>query len=581
MTDGPRPNDRGTGLIGQIRRRLAIRPDERVVLGAMGAVVGAGSGLAAVGLARLLHHAEELLAGAREQWFSPALPALGVVAAVLLVRVLLADSGGHGVPEIIDSVSRRGGRMPLRLAVSRLLGSALTIAGGGSVGPEAPVAVGGAAIGSNLGDLFHTNERQRIALVGSGAAGAIAAIFNAPVAGIVFSLEVILAEWSAIHIVPVALASVTGTVVSHVLQGNQVPFEHRAFDVTGPGLLAVVGLAAVTAAGSLLFVRLLRGGDWLAQRLGPNIWLRAVAGGLLVGAIGIAVPQVLGESYEVVRESIGETAQAGLAWVALAVLAKMVASSITLSTGGVGGVFAPSLVVGSLLGLLYHRGLIALGVGPGIGGEGLYSLLGMAGVLSGVLQAPLTAFFLISDITGGYFIIVPLLLVAAATAAFVHHFEAHSVYLRELVERGELLRPRTDARILTDLRMSEVVDREVPRIEPHLSLATLLEQIGSARQDVVPVVDADGRYLGVVDLVEIRPYLVDPAMCATMLVEDLLDASVEPLSMDSNVREVALRFSRTPHTAIPVAAADGQLVGIVDKARLFELYRRELIVQET
>ena len=385
-----------------------------------GAFVGVCSGLAAVALSRALLTMLSWLEPYRQYGWAFLLPAAGAALSSIFLNKIVKEGAGHGVPEVIYSVSRYGGLLRLRSSYSRLISSFLTIGSGGSAGPEAPVVMSGSAIGANIARLFNLNDRQRVVLVGCGAAGAISAIFNAPIAGMIFSMEVILGEWAAANLIPIAIAAVAGTQTSYFLQGKQIPFAHRMFDINPVDIFACIGLALFTAAASILLTRTIRTVHHRADQLRLPAWVKAALGGCAVGLIGLQMPMVLGEGYHAIESMIAGHFRGGIALVCLAGLAKILATSLTLGSGGSGGIFAPCLVIGSLVGLTYHRLLVFLWPQVGWVHEGCFALLGMAGMVSGILQAPLTGIFLIVDITGGYEVILPLIVVSAISSNAKH-----------------------------------------------------------------------------------------------------------------------------------------------------------------
>ena len=341
--------------------------------------------------------------------------------------------------------------MRFRSSFSRLISSCLTIGSGGSAGPEAPIVMSGSAIGSNIDRLLGLNDRQRVTLVGCGAAGAISAIFNAPIAGLIFAMEIILGEWAASNLIPIAIAAVAGTEISHLLQGKQIPFSHHHFNIGAVDIVACIGLAVFTALASIMLTRAIRTIHHHAGGIQLPSWLKAAGGGCAVGLIGLYLPMVLGEGYHAIREMMEGRFAPGIGLVFLAVLAKIMATALTLGSGGSGGIFAPCLVIGSFAGLTYHRALAYLWPGVDWVQEGCFVLLGMAGLVSGILQAPLTGIFLIVEITGGYEVILPLIIVSAISTTICHYMEPASFYLKDLVEKGQLMRPGTDARVLLQL----------------------------------------------------------------------------------------------------------------------------------
>ncbi|MEJ2039895.1 MAG: chloride channel protein, partial [Desulfosarcinaceae bacterium] len=269
---------------------------------ALAGFVGVCSGLAAVALNRSLHWAAESLNGLHGYWWAFVLPAAGATLSGLFLANVLRERTSHGVPEVVYAVSRHGGLLRLRSSYSRLISGLLTIGSGGSAGPEAPVVISGASIGSNIAKVFSLNERQRITLVGCGAAGAIAAIFNAPIAGLVFSVEVVLGEWRAFNIVPIAIAAVTGTEISRLLQGNQIPFQHQLFNISLVDIVASFGVVLFTTSASLLMGWILKSMHHISERSVVPFWLRPAVGGAAVGLIGLFLPLVLGEGYSSIRQ---------------------------------------------------------------------------------------------------------------------------------------------------------------------------------------------------------------------------------------------------------------------------------------
>lgn len=558
-----------------------FRSDDRLLLILIAVIVGTCSGLAALALNRSLIAMFEWLHHLRIYWWAFLLPAAGAALSSIFLEKVVNEAAGHGVPEVIYSVSRYGGLLRLRSSFSRLISSCLTIGTGGSAGPEAPVVMSGAAIGSNIAKFFALNDRQRVTLVGCGAAGAISSIFNAPIAGMVFTIEVILGEWSAVNIIPIAIASVAGTELSRLLQGNQIVFEHVRFNIASIDIMACIGLAVLCAGASVLLTRLLKGMGRTAGRVKAPLWLKAAGGGCVVGLIGMHMPVVLGEGYHSIQAMIGGTFSTGLAFVAIAVLAKMAATAFTLGWGGSGGIFAPCLVIGSLTGLVYHRALLAIWPQVAWVEEGCFALLGMAGLVSGILQAPLTAIFLVVEISGGYEVILPLILVSAVSTTLCHYLEPASFYLKELVERGHLLRPGTDARVLTDLSVSELLETDCICVPQDMVLRDFIKILKRSRRNHFPVEDAQtGQFLGMVHLDDLRPHLFNPGIYDAVFLDQVMDRSVITANLDDDVSEILRQMDVYNLFSMPVLS-DGKYVGMVSKATLLDKYRKELMVQST
>ena len=556
-----------------------FRFDDRLLMILIAVIVGISSGVAAVALNRSLMFILHWLQPYRQIWWAFCLPAIGAALSALFLDKIVREGAGHGVPEVIYSVSRYGGLMRLRSSYSRLISSCLTIASGGSAGPEAPVVMSGAAIGSNIAQFFSLNDRQRVVLVGCGAAGAIASIFNAPIAGMVFSMEVILGEWSAASLIPIAIAAVAGTEISNFLQGNQIAFTHRQFNIDLLDTVACVGLAVVTALASIALTRAIRYMHHRSGQVKAPLWLRAAIGGCLVGAIGLFMPVVLGEGYYAIRAMIDGSFQTGLAIVAIAMVAKILATGLTLGSGGSGGIFAPSLVIGSFAGLTFHRGLLLLWPSVEWVNEGCYALLGMAGMVSGMLQAPLTGIFLIVEITGGYEVMLPLIIVSAVSTTLCHYIEPASFYLRELVEKGQLLRPGTDARVLSDLSIRELLEEDCITVKQNMLLAEFIEIIRQSRRNYFPVEhEQSGHFMGLIHMDDVRPYLFDPGMYHAVVLEQIMQADVEIVELDDDLEDVLRLMDENGLFSMPVVS-NNRFVGMISKATILDQYRKELMVQ--
>jgi len=556
-----------------------FRSDDRLLLILIAVIVGSCSGLAALALNRSLIAMFEWLHHLRGYWWAFLIPAAGAALSAVFLEKFVKEAAGHGVPEVIYSVSRYGGLLRMRSSFSRIISSCLTIGSGGSAGPEAPVVMSGAAIGSNIARFFALNDRQRVTLVGCGAAGAISSIFNAPIAGLVFTVEVILGEWSAVNIIPIAIASVAGTELSRLLQGNQIAFEHVRFHIAFIDIVACIGLAVLCAGTSVALTRLLKRMGRTAGAVTAPLWLKAAGGGCVVGLIGMVMPEVLGEGYHYIQDMIGGTFSTGLGFVALAVIAKMAATAFTLGWGGSGGIFAPCLVIGSLTGLVFHRALVVIWPQVDWVAEGCFALLGMAGLVSGMLQAPLTAIFLVVEISGGYEVILPLILVSAVSTALCHTLEPASYYLKELVERGHLLRPGTDARVLTDLSISELLETDCICVRQDMVLRDFIRILKQSHRNHFPVEDSQtGRFLGMIHLDDLRPHLFNPAIYDAVFLDQIMDRSVLTVNLDDDVSEVLRQMDVYNLFSMPVVS-NGKYVGMVSKATFLDKYRKELMVQ--
>ena len=560
-------------------QEFLINLDSRFKLGIIGFIVGITSGLAAVALNFGLHYFSRIFHQDNNVFFQFALPVFGLLATVVLLKYVIKDFGGHGLPEVIHSISLKGGRIKFRSSFSKLLGSLITISTGGSAGPEAPVVVSGAAIGSNFAKLFKTDERIRIAVSGSGAAAAIAAIFNAPLAGIIFTMEVIIGEWTPVYLLPVVIASVTGTEISRILNGNQIPFSHRGFDVSIVDINAALGLVILCTIFSLFFIKFLRSTSYKLEQYLPNALWRTVAGGIPLAVIIYFLPQVRGEGYEFVEKLITGQFHEGVVLIALVVVFKVVATSLTLGSGGAGGVFAPALFIGSATGFLFFSLVKLIAPQIPLNDSGLYALMGMSGMISGILNAPLTGIFLIVEITNGYDAILPLLLVSFLTPTLVGFFEQHSIYHYELVKKGFLQRPRTDGRILADIRPIELLEKDQISIHPDILLKDLIPVIKRSKRNYYPVLDrSEDRFLGMVYFNDIKEFIFDETLSNTILVEEVMHTDLITVSLSDSLPDIQRKFDDTNLWSLPVVE-DDKFQGLISKATMLDLYRKELKVQ--
>ncbi|RLC24729.1 MAG: chloride channel protein [Deltaproteobacteria bacterium] len=553
--------------------------DDRLLLIIAGSIAGICSGLAAVVLRLSLESVLEWLHPFRHYGWAFIFPAVGALLSSFYLEKIAREGAGHGVPEVIYSVSRYGGLLRFRSSYSRLISSFLTIGSGGSAGPEAPVVMSGSAIGSSIAKFLSLNDRQRITLVGCGTAGAIASIFNAPIAGLVFSIEVILGEWKFVNIIPIAIAAVAGAQVSQAIIPERVLFFHQPFQVGFPDVLACLCLAVVTAMISVLFTKVLRQTGKIAKKSAFPLWGRAFIGGCTVGIIGMFMPVVLAEGYSFIQSMISGTFSMGLFLAFVAVFAKIFATAMTLGWGGSGGIFAPCLLIGSLTGIVFHKMLFALFPTVGCASEGAYALLGMTGIISGVMQAPLTGIFLIVEITGGYETILPLIVVSSISSTMSHYIEPASFYFKELIERGQFLRPGTDARILSDLNIRELIETEFVTVSENMVFRKFIELLKTSGQNFFPVIeDGSDEYKGMIQISGIRRYALDPGMYDMIFLNQIMDTEVITASLENDLQEVLDMMDINNMDSIPIVEND-QFIGMISKTRVLDLYRRELIVQ--
>lgn len=555
------------------------RFDNRFRLILVAIVVGLAAGFAAVLLNTGLHWASEFLSPHRSSYYSVLLPIIGILLSVFLTRKIFRENHSHGVPEVIHAISKRGGRLSFRLFFSRLIGCLLTLSGGGSAGPEAPIVVSGASLGSQIAHRFKLKDRQRTVMVGCGTSASIASIFNAPATGIMFTMEIILGEWTQLNLVPIAIASVVGCQISRLFRGNQIPFEHRNIEVSYLDLATCVFLALAAAIGAVIFIRILRRVGTLMESKLNSIWLRAIVGGILVGIAGLFFPDVSGEGYRSIRDILENVYRPGMLVLGSVILVKIAATSITLGAGGVGGVFAPCLVIGAMVGLLFHNAAVLLFPTAVFAEQGYYALIGMAGMVSGVLKAPLTGIFLIMEITGGYDVLASVVLVSVLSSTLSSFFEPLSLYHRDLFDKGLLLRARTDARVLSEIRIVELLELDCMIVQSNMKLGEFVRMVAKSSRNHFPVENSNNEYLGMVKLESIRPFLFDRKLYDTVLVEEFMETDVPIINQDESLTDVMEIMDRSGAFSLPVVE-NGRFIGLISKGTLLDRYRREMAAQE-
>lgn len=562
------------------RLRVLGQPEERwLLLLALAVVAGLCGGGAAVLLRRLVHFGFHALAEWRDGLLGIALPAIGGVLGVAVVAYAFRESPGHGVPEVIRAVCRGGGTMRKRAIFSRWIGSWINVSSGASAGLEGPTVYTGAAIGSAIGGLFGVDERRRSVLLACGLAGGISAIFNAPMTGMIFAIEVVLAEWSAFTIVPIVVASVAGTELSRLTIGDSASFLHAPFEMAPHDLGLCVVLGVLSGLFSVFFVRGTRILHLLGARLSSNRLVVPAVFGLVVGTIGRFSPDAIGEGYDVAQAVIEDRLDLGLGLCTILLFAKLLASCLTLGSGSPGGSFAPSLVIGSLLGGTFARSLGLLFPTVGFAHPGSYALVGMAGLAAGVMQAPLTGIFLVMEITRGYDVILPLMIVSVVALLVSRRFDRYSLYHWELAESGELLRPGTDQRVLADIEIRDVLDEYVTPVSEDMLLYDFLDVLRTSRRNVFPVLAAGSdEYAGMVDVASAREILLDPELVRVTLVGTIMDRSLTPIPAETSLSRALRTFEELGVWVLPVVEGT-RFLGLISKSSLFDHYRRELNVQ--
>ena len=530
-----------------------------------------------------------LVAG-EHTWWLLITPTIGIALAAVFVRYVVRDDISHGITKILYAISQRKSIIKPHNMWSSVVGSSVTIGFGGSVGAEAPIVLTGAAIGSNLAKAFRLNQKTMMLMIGCGAAGAIGGIFKAPIAGLVFTLEVLMMDLTMASVGPLLMASVTATAISYILSGLSPMFALQHYEpVTIQRIPFYLILGVVCGLVSLYFTR---GMNRLEQRMKRiSDWrMKVVVGGLSLSLLIFIFPPLYGEGYDVIirllnGDSVTDLTHSPLAglglssWVVLLyfgliVLVKIVASAATNGGGGVGGIFAPSLFVGCLTGFVMARLINLTGFSVS---ESNFALVGMAGLMSGVMHAPLTGIFLIAELTGGYHLFLPLMIVALVSYLTIMLFEPHSLYAMRLAQKGELLTHNKDHSVLTLLKMDNVLETDLKTLYPEMTLGELCKVIAESKRNLFPVIDHEGRLLGVLLLDEVRNIMFQPRLYNRFTVGQLMTSPLAVLNNNMPMEKVMQVFEDTGAWNLPVTDDEKHYLGFVSKSKIFNSYRRVLV----
>lgn len=578
--------------------RIKHLSDKNFVL-ILSGIIGITAGLAAVILKEAVHYIRKFLTGdfdiAYANYLYIGYPIIGITIAFLFTHYVLKEKSGHGLPQVLYAIAKKSSIIRRAKMYSSMLTSAFTVGFGGSVGLEAPIVVTGSAIGANIGRFMHLDYKKRTLLLGCGAAGAIAGIFNSPIAGVVFCMEVIIADLNITAFIPLLIASVAGTLVAMFLQKNEVLFN---FVIEEPFLAAdvlyYIIMGVLCGLVSVYFLRATYKVEEHMEKIN-NYGKRLLVGGLSLGLLIFVFPPIYGEGYNVIIEILQsrefELSNSSLffnqinkiqnvllliIFVLGIILVKPVASALTVGAGGNGGVFGPSLFTGAMTGFAFALLVDYLEIGKV--NRLNFTLVGMCGVTSGVLQAPLTAIFLIAEISGGYALFVPLMLVSALSLATNTYFEKHSIYTKALAERGDLIRNDKDREVLSLIALEKIIEKDLLKIHPEATLNDLVTLVRRSKRNIFPVVNETQELMGIVTLDDIREIMFDEELRKASLVKDLMHSPPASISTCESMESVMQKFEQNEAWSLPVLAA-GKYVGFVSKASIFNAYRRKLIKQ--
>lgn len=520
-------------------------------------------------------------------------PVVGIFLTSVFIRRIVRDDIGHGVTKILFAIARKQSNIKSHNCWSSVLASAITIGFGGSVGAEAPIVLTGSAIGSNLGRMFRLNAKQLMLLVGCGAAGAVAGIFKAPIAGLAFVLEVLMIDMTMGSLLPLLVSSVTAAIVTFAITGTDPMFGFHndyVFSVARQPANILLGIGCGLV--SLYFTRTMNALEGLFRKLrGP--YSRLVVGGAMLSVLIYLFPSLYGEGYDLIELLLSGHGEGD--WVAamnhslfyghsnmlvlylsLVVVFKVFASTATNGGGGCGGVFAPTLFLGCIFGFVFSQVWNMHGVLGVNLPENNYALLGMCGLMSGVMHAPLTGIFLIAELTGGYQMFMPLMVVSVCAYLTIHIFEPHSIYAMRLARRGELITHNKDRAILTLMSMDSVMDRYSKFLTPDMTLAEVVKQISLSKHSVFPVLNAQRQLVAVLYIDDIRHIMFRTELYQRYRVSQLMVEPAARLSTQDEMEDVVKVFERTGAWTLPVVDSAGCFVGFIRKSRVFTMYRQML-----
>lgn len=520
-------------------------------------------------------------------------PVVGIFLAGLFVRNIVKDDISHGVTKILYAISRRQGRIKRHNIWSSTIASAITIGFGGSVGAEAPIVLTGSAIGSNLGSVFKMEHRTLLLLVGCGAAGAIAGIFKAPIAGLVFTLEVLMIDLTMSSLLPLLISAVTAATVSYITMGTEAMFKFnlgQSFELERIPYVILLGICCGLV--SLYFTRTMSSVEGLFGKL-SNPYKKLALGGVMLSLLIFFFPPLYGEGYNTIELLL--TGTSNVEWdtvmnnsffyghanllpvyLLLIILFKVFASSATNGGGGCGGIFAPSLFLGCITGFVFSHFSNDFSFSVYLPEEN-FALMGMAGVMSGVMHAPLTGVFLIAELTGGYDLFLPLMIVSVSAYLTIIVFEPHSIYSMRLAKSGQLITHHKDKAVLTLMKVENVVEKDFVTVHPEMVLGELVKSIAASHRNMFPVTDASGVLQGVVLLDDIRSIMFRQELYHRFTVNKLMISVPARLYNTDSMEQVMQTFDETKAWNLPVVDEEGKYLGFVSKSKIFNSYRQLLV----
>lgn len=557
--------------------------------------IGFFASVAAFLLHSLIHEIQQLLTSRFHantfNWMYLMFPVVGIFLTSLFVRYVVKDNISHGITRILYAISSKQSRLKGHNCWTSVVASAITIGFGGSVGAEAPIVLTGSAIGSNLGRFFRMDNKTLMLLVGCGAAAAIAGIFKAPIAGLVFTLEVLMVDLSMASLLPILTAAVTATCFTYVFMGSDSLFSfHLDSGWVVERVPASIILGVVCGLVSLYFIRSMSVCEGIFGKMKQHRWGKLALGGLMLSSLIFLFPVLYGEGYSAINILLNGSSEADwnevlknsmfygnghllILFIALVIVTKTFATAATNGGGGCGGTFAPSLFVGAFSGFLFSRLWNMYQVGTYIP-EKNFTLLGMAGVMAGVMHAPLTGIFLIAEITNGYDLFMPLMIVAVSSVLTISIFEPHSIYAMRLAREGKLVTHHTDKSVLTLMSMDSVIERDYTAVDPDMPLGRLVNAISKSHTSFIPVLNAAGSILGEIDITKIRHVMFRAELYNKLTVSQLMQPIAAQVAEGDSMEEVMRKFDLKGTRYLPVVNTAGHITGYISRSRAYSMYRK-------
>lgn len=523
-------------------------------------------------------------------WLYLLFPIMGIYLTSLFIKYVVKDNISHGITRVLYAISTKQSRLKGHNCWSSVVASSITIGFGGSVGAEAPIVLTGSAIGSNLAKLFKMDARTAMLLVGCGATAAISGIFKAPIAGLVFTLEVLMLDLTMASLLPILIASVTATCFSYIFVGSESLFSYHmdsAWDIQRVPPYIILGVFCGIV--GLYFMRTMTACENMFANMKRHPYLKLALGGLTLSVLIFFFPSLYGEGYSMVNifldgKTVADWEQVMngsmfyghsnllVVYVGLVVFTKVFATSATNGAGGCGGTFAPALFIGGFSGFFFARiwNIYQLGV---YAPEKNFALMGMAGVMAGVMQAPLTGIFLIAELTAGYQLFIPLMIVCICAYLTINIFEQHSIYGMRLAREGKLLTHHTDQAILTLMSLDSIIDRQFTSVDPDMQLGKLINAISKSHTSFLPVLDNAGTLLGEIDITKIRHIMFRSELYNRFTVKDIMTSVPSTLVREDKMIDVMRKFEKANCNFLPVVDVNGHLEGYVSRTRMYSMYR--------